>query len=57
MMDSSCMLSQDTVDGPFKADATTCIIYYWARMRINMKEYTAKAPCLLVMLSDLLYEA
>lgn len=38
-------------DKPFKTDVTTCIIYIkgWVRFRINMKEFVAKAPCMIIM--------
>lgn len=42
---------QTLKDKPFKVDATTCIIYIkgWVRFRINMKEFIAKAPCMIIM--------
>lgn len=38
-------------DKPFKADVTTCIIYIQGsvRFRINMKEFRAEAPCMIIM--------
>jgi AraC-like DNA-binding protein len=38
-------------DRPFKADVTTCIIYIQGsvRFRINMKEFRAEAPCMIIM--------
>ncbi|MBQ8272858.1 MAG: AraC family transcriptional regulator [Tidjanibacter sp.] len=38
-------------DRPFKVDVTTCIIYIrgWVHFRINMKEYRAEAPCMIIM--------
>lgn len=41
-------------DAPFKCDATTCIIYKRGRVRfkVNMKEFWAEAPCVVVMLAD-----
>lgn len=38
-------------DKPFKVDVTTCIIYIkgQVRFRINMKEFVAKAPCMIIM--------
>lgn len=38
-------------DKPFKTDVTTCIIYLrgWVRFRINMKEFRAEAPCMIIM--------
>lgn len=38
-------------DRPFKTDVTTCIIYIrgWVHFRINMKEYRAEAPCMIIM--------
>lgn len=37
-------------DKPFRTDVTTCIIYIkgGAHFRINMKEFQAKAPCLVI---------
>lgn len=36
---------------PFKTDVTTCIIYLRGsvRFRINMREFVAKAPCMIIM--------
>lgn len=38
-------------DRPFKTDVTTCIIYIkgYVHFRINMKEYRAEAPCMIIM--------
>lgn len=38
-------------DRPFKTDVTTCIIYIQGsvRFRINMKEFRAEAPCMIIM--------
>lgn len=38
-------------DKPFRCDVTTCIIYIkgWVRFRINMREFVAKAPCMIIM--------
>ena len=43
---------------PFRIDVTTCIIYIkgWARFRINMKEFLAKAPCMVVLPYDAIIE-
>ncbi|MGM9735747.1 MAG: helix-turn-helix domain-containing protein [Candidatus Cryptobacteroides sp.] len=48
-----------TVSGAFKSDVSMCCIYSkgWAKMRINMREYVAKAPCLLVVMSGQVFEA
>lgn len=45
---------KDMHDRPFKTDVTTCLIYLRGRVRftINMREFRAKAPCLIIMPSD-----
>lgn len=42
---------QTLKERPFKADVTTCIIYIQGSVhfRINMKEYRAEAPCMIIM--------
>ena len=44
--------------GCFKVDVTTILIYDkgWARVSINMKEYLAKAPAVLIILPDSTYQ-
>lgn len=41
-------------DTPFKVDATTCIIYRrgGVRFMVNMKEFWAEAPCMVVLPAD-----
>lgn len=41
-------------DSPFKTDATTCIIYKRGSVHfmVNMKEFWAKAPCMVVLPAD-----
>lgn len=49
---------EDLPEGPFKCDMTTAIFYEagTARMRINMREFSVKAPCILIIMKDQIYE-
>lgn len=45
-------------DKPFRNDSTTCIIYIkgWVRFRLNMREYRAEAPCMIILPYDAIVE-
>ncbi|MGN0032314.1 MAG: helix-turn-helix domain-containing protein [Candidatus Limimorpha sp.] len=48
----------DAVYGPFRSDVSMCFIYRegWSRIRINMKEYVAKSPCIIFVMSGQIFE-
>jgi AraC-like DNA-binding protein len=45
---------KDMYDRPFKTDVTTCLIYMqgWVHFTVNMREFKAEAPCMIIMPSD-----
>ncbi|MGM9753342.1 MAG: helix-turn-helix domain-containing protein [Candidatus Cryptobacteroides sp.] len=58
LIDADIIKKVERPDGPFMMDVTSCYIYSkgWSRIMINMKEYVAEAPCILILLSGQIFE-